>query len=138
MGDAIGLFLFTPPTYFHAIANPFAAGALSLISAAGTVCLIIGIAIGIMRRNTGLCLFLIPLGISQSLIVVAGLQPGQVPDGGDNIIYPFMLVQGLLSGYLVFHQRRTFIAAVTLAAFTVSYAFWASFLATMFFRNIWL
>jgi hypothetical protein len=137
MGNAIWLLLALPLWYFSSLTNPLAGGALTLIPTVGTFCLLAGVLIGIHSARRGLLLFFIPFGLSELVVSVAGLLRGQIADTG-LILFPFVVVQLVLSVYLVFDLRGARIAASALAIFSFTYALFGAFVASMSFTDRWL
>jgi hypothetical protein len=139
MGNALWLFQALPEWYFSAVVHPLSAGLLSAVPALGTVLLAVGLALGLVARKSRLLLFLIPFALSQFFVAAAGVLRGQLP--GTSSTLPqllFITVQIVLVGYLIYCVAGARGAAVALAAFSLSYAFFASFIAAMSFSNVWL
>jgi hypothetical protein len=139
----MGLFFAVPDWYFSALAAPFSAGALSAVPAFGTVCLLFGAVLGLIKRRAGLLLFLAVPAVSQTLIVVASLTAGMIR--GDTglsllaLLVPLLVwTQVLFAAFLIFHLRGARLAAAPLAIFACTYADFAAFVAGMAYSGIWL
>jgi len=137
MGDAIWLTMALPTWFFQTIRQPFGAGLLTMIPAAGIVCLVIGVLIGAIRRQPKLFAFMTSVFASQALVAVAGFWRGQLNEPGI-VLNAFMLLQLLLVIYLIYRLEGARLAALFLGAFSMAYAFEAWFISTMSFRDIWL
>ena len=139
MGNAVWLSFALPNWYFSALLAPFSAGILTAIPALGIVGLTIGAVWGLMKRRRGLLMFLLLSAASQVLVVVAGFMRGSLRDGADQpILLAFLLLQIVVAGFFVFRLKGARLPAAALAVFTVSYALFAAFVATMAFRDTWL
>lgn len=139
MGDAIWLILALPEWFFSTVLMPLAAGPLTLIPAIGTVCLVVGIVLGAMKRKASLLLFLVPASLSELLVGVAGFLRGQMRGNPtDWLLGAFLIFQFLLCGYLIWQAKGARVAAAPLAVFSVSYATFAAFVAAMAFNDTWL
>ena len=139
MGNAIWLFTALPKWFLSAVLSPFSAGALTLIPAVGTVCLAIGIALAVRLRAKSLWVFVLPALISQAFVAVAGFFRGAlVASAAEPILVTFLVVQLVLSLYLIYPHRKTWLPATLLAAFSISYAWHALFIASMAFTDSWL
>ena len=139
MGNAIWLFTALPKWFLSSVLSPFSAGALTLIPAIGTVCLAIGIVLAVRLRAKALWSFVVPALISQAFVAVAGFFRGAFDSStAEPILGTFLAIQLVLSLYLVYRQRKTWLPATLLAAFSISYAFHAWFIATMAFTDNWL
>ena len=139
MGNALWLFQALPEWYFSAAAHPLSAGLLSAVPALGTVLFAVGLALGFIAREPRLLFFLIPFALSQFFVATAGVLRGQLP--GTSTMLPqllFIAVQIVLVTYLIYCVAGARRAAVALAAFSLTYAFFASFIAAMSFSNVWL
>lgn len=80
--------------------------------------------------------FLIPFGLSQALLALAGLIPGRMPDAS-GLLIAFLCIQIIVCGVLIYRLRQIGIAASMLALFCVSYAVFASVAAGMSLQNTW-
>lgn len=139
MGNAIWLSLALPEWYFSTVVAPFSAGALSAIPAIGVVCLVIGSIWGGLKRWRELLVFSTMPIASQVLVAVAGFVRGAVEASASNFVLSvFLLFQLALAGYFVFRLKDTRPQALMLAVFGMSYAFFASFIASMAFGDVWL
>lgn len=118
---------------------PLSSDPLTLVPAVGLTGLVVGIALGAMKRNATLLLFIIPALLSELLVGVAGLFRGQMRgDPTDWLIGAFLIVQLLLCSYLIWRAKGARIAAAPLAIFSMSYAAFATFIAMMAFNDTWL
>jgi hypothetical protein len=140
MGNAIWLFRALPDWFFSSILSPFQAGMLTSIPSAGTVCLAIGLALAIFgRRQPRLFAFVVPVLATQAFVAIAGFMRGQLTtDSATAVIYAFFAVQIVLAGILIYCATSARIAAAFLAIFSLSYAWFAGFVAGMAFTNQWL
>lgn len=133
----LGMFVGLPYSYFSVLGNPFAAGFLSIIPAFGAVCLFFGVIIGLVQKNMLLFAFVILPLLSQGLVTVSFSMIGEGPESAF-WIWLFLGSQLLASIYLVYRLRSTIIAALLLAVFSLSYAYFAAFLSSMAFSDTWL
>lgn len=147
MANAIGLLVAVPLWYLLTVGFPLAAGALTLVPAAGTLSLGLGVVLGAIRQRRDLLLFLLPFALSEILVGVAGAMRGQVRIGEADPalvdlvhggLFIFMAVQVAISAYLVYLLKGARSSAIALAIFTVTYAAFAAFVATMSFSDTWL
>lgn len=130
MNDAVRLFAALPEWFLISLQWPFLFWPLTAFPILGTICLVIGLTLGIVRRKTRLLLFLIPVALSQILVTTAGIagEPGFW--GLDGLIYiVFFVLQIVLSVYLIFRVQDAVPAAVASALFSVIYALTAIFIA---------
>jgi hypothetical protein len=140
LGNATWLFTALPDWFFSSILSPSQAGPLSLIPSAGIVCLVVGLALTIPARGRSrLLAVLIPVLLTQAFVALAGFMRGQLATGpATTVIYAFFAVQLILAGILVYRAGGGRIAASFLALFSLSYAWFAGFIAGMSFTNQWL
>ena len=140
MSDGIWLFTELPQWFlFSAVIPPGILGALGPISAIGTVCAIIGIVLAALRRAKSLWVFVIPALISQAYVAFAGLLRGAFESYAVGPpLFPFLIFQLVLALYLIYRLREALLPATLLAAFSISYALFASFMADMAFTNNWI
>ncbi len=139
MGNAFWLFFALPKWFFSSILAPFSAGALTLIPVAGIVCLIIGIVLAVRLRAKSLWVFAFPALASQALVTIAGFMRGAFANSSSVLVlFAFLAIQLGLSSYLVYRFREARLPAILLAVFSLSYAFYASFIAGMAFTDDWL
>ena len=139
MGNALWLILALPEWFFPSVLMPFAAGPLTLIPALGTVCLAIGIGLGVMKHKPALWLFLIPALFCEALVGIAGLFRGELRGSASEwALVAFLIFQLALCGYLVWRVRGARTAAVPLALFSLTYAMYAAFIASMAFSDSWM
>jgi len=139
MGNAIWLFLALPQWYFSAIFRPFAEGLFTAIPSLGIVCLAIGIILGVIGRKPSLLIFLFLPAMSQALVAAAGLMRGTLRyEAYEPILWAFLLLQVTVAGYLVYRLKNARPAAAALGIFTISYAFFAWFVAAMAFGDTWV
>jgi hypothetical protein len=139
MGNAIWLFFALPDWYFSSILAPFSAGVLSMIPAAGIVCLLIGGVWGAVKRRAGLLIFLLLPLLRQVLVAAAGYMRGDVDnDTSEVVLSVFFWSQVAIAAYFVFRLQGARLPAVLLGLFSLSYAVFASFVASMSFSDVWL
>jgi hypothetical protein len=149
MANAIWLVVALPLWYlvaFVALAAPLAAGPLPLIPAAGTLSLGVGVFLAKRQPQRGLLLFLVPFGLSEALVALAGLMRGQAREGQTDALlhfvngsmFVFIAFQATLCAYLVFRLRAARSSAIALAIFSMTYAAFAVFVAAMSFSDSWL
>lgn len=139
MGSAVWLFLALPEWYFSAILAPFSAGVLSVVPAVGIVALVVGAVWGVAKRRLGLLVFLILPAASQALVAVSGFMRGDLRNHESEVILStFLLLQAVAGGYLVFRLKGARLPASALSVFSLSYAFFASLVASMAFSDVWL
>ncbi len=139
MSNAIWLFLALPNWYISTIADPLGAGPLTAIPAFGTICLFIGITVGLIQRAWELKWFFLPAIASQLFVAVAGALRGELFDESSQpALLSFIVFQIILAGYLIYRVGEARLAAVALAIFSVTYALFAAFIAGMSFNDTWL
>ncbi|WP_150525800.1 hypothetical protein [Roseibium sediminis] len=138
-GNAVWLFFAVPEWYFEAAFSPFSAGALSQIPLFGVISLMIGLVSGaVLKRKALFFLAILPL-LSQLLLIVAGVYRGQLKDGSDQpILLAFIVIQILVAVLLIYRLRGARLPAFALSVFSITYAFFAAFVATMSFQDVWL
>jgi hypothetical protein len=145
MANAFWLLVALPLWYFASVASPFTA--VSLVPAVGALSLVIGLALSFFQRRRELLFFLIPLALSELLMIIAGAMRGQghlgqaspvlvnFTNGG---LFVFMAVQVAVSAYLLCLLKGARSAAAALAIFSVTYAAAAAFVAGMSFTDVWI
>lgn len=139
MGNALWLILALPQWYFSSLLTPLAAGPLTLAPAVGALAFIAGVVDGVAIRQRRLFLFLIPFVFSEALVGIAGLLRGAAGGTASNFaLVIFLVTQAALSGWLVYRVKGSRIPAAALAIFTLTYAAFAAFVATMSFSDTWL
>jgi len=137
MENALWLFQALPKWYFSTVMHPLSADALSAVPALGTVSLADGLTLGLIGREPRLFLFLIPFAFSQFFMAVAGVLRGELPGASSTLPQLFFIVvQIVLVAYLIYYVAGARGAAVVLAAFSLTYALFASFVAAMSFGNV--
>jgi hypothetical protein len=139
MANAVWLFLALPDWYFTALLSPFSAGILTAIPSAGALCLLIGVIWGVVARRTDLLWFLLLVLGSHLFVAIAGLMRGALKDGGSEpVVYAFYAVELAGAFYLIWRSAGARVPATFLAVFTISYAAFAGFIASMSFGDTWL
>lgn len=139
MDGAIRLSLSLPEWYFSTILTPFAAGPLTAIPALGTASLVVGIILSLLTRDRRLLLFLIPAGLSQLLVAIAGAFERQLSDPWlGPLLLMFLAAQLLMSLYLIYKLEEVRRAASALSVFSFTYALFSAFVAAMAFSGDWL
>jgi hypothetical protein len=139
VGNAIWLLLALPSWYFPSVLVPFEAGPLTGIPAIGVIFLVFGVVVGIIRPKRELLFFLIPAVLSEALVALAGAFRGRVANTASHaILLGFFVLQLLLISYLIYRTRNARVAAAALGVFSLSYAFFAMFIASMAFSDVWL
>ena len=139
MSDAIWLFFGLPKWYLSNLLDPFDVGPLSIVPFVGILSLVVGLALGVRKRDRFLWRFGLPFLASQLLVAVAGLLRGDLP--GSQAVFvlaPFMFVILGWSSYLVYKATGARVPAFFLAVFTLSYAAYASFVSWMSFADSWM
>jgi hypothetical protein len=136
MGDAVWHFFQLPLWYISTILDPFAVGWLTAIPAIGMLCLAAGVTWGLVKEEPSLLVFLLLPAVSQLLVVVAGFLPRSLQgSAGDPILWAFLLLEVAVAGFLVWRLKWARGPAAALAAFALSYAFFACFVAGMDFSG---
>jgi hypothetical protein len=84
-------------------------------------------------------LFLIPFAFSQMFVAIAGALRGHLrgPSNGPPLLL-FIAVQVVLVAYLVYRLGGARKSAAALAAFSLTYALFAAFVAGMSLSDDWL
>ena len=94
---------------------------------------------GIWHRDARLFWFAAPAITSQALTAIAGFLHGQFRAGAaDNALYVFVIAQIAAALYLVYRMDGRRLAALLLAAFSISYSLLAAFVAAMAFSDNWI
>lgn len=125
--------------YFIAALPPFSLHLFSLNSVVGLISLLVGFVWGILRKKRGLLVFIAPILASQGLVVLSGYTRGVLQPGtAEPLMFAFLLLQMGAAGFIVFKMKDARVPAAALALFTSSYAFHATFVATMAFTENWL
>ena len=137
MQGAAWLFLSLPHWYFSSIGAPFKAGLLSALPALGTAALLVGVVSGVILRRSDLAVFLVLPAASQGLMIVAGFLMNR-PAYASPAWWIFPLLQLVLAGNFIYRLRGARLPATALAAFSVTYALFATFLAGMAISGTWL
>lgn len=141
MGNALWLLIVTPKWYFSTVAVPLAAGLLTFIPALSVVGLLVGIATGILSGERRLLLFLLPFSDNELLVAIAGFARGRFRESNatmSGVQLGFLAAQIVAMIYLVYVSKSARISAVLLAAFTLTYAVFSMFVASMSFSDTWL
>lgn len=141
MNDAVDLFLQTPGWYLSAWGTLFQGDSLlfGLGTGAGAIGLLLGVALGIRRREARLLWFLLSPTLSQVYLVVAGLFRGQLSGGPLALVFGiFMAAQLVLLSVLLFRLCGARLPGAALSVFGISYALFAAFVAGMSFADDWL
>lgn len=139
MGNAIWLFFALPEWYFSSILSPFSAEILTMIPAAGIICLLVGAVWGGIKRRVGLLLFLLLPLSSQGLVAVAGFMRGEVESGtAEIVLWALFWLQLVVAAYFIIRMKGARLPALFLSLFALSYAVFASFIASMSFSDVWL
>jgi hypothetical protein len=139
MDNAIWLFQALPKWYFSTVVHPLSAGPLSALPALGVISLVVGLKLGLRGREPRLLLFFIPFAFSQIFVATAGALRGQLPGASSGLpLLLFIVAQVVLVAYLIYSLAGARRAAVALAAFSLTYALFADFVASMSFSNEWL
>lgn len=110
-----------------------------MIPFVGTIGLVAGGAMGLVRRKRALLLFVFPFTVSECYVAIAGSFRGQLR--GNASLLPsciFIFVQLLLIGYFVYKSRHARIATFAFTIFSASYALFALFVGGMAFADSWL
>lgn len=138
MGQAAWLFYALTTWYFESLLNPFSLGLLTMIPVAGTICLFIGLVMGIWRRKPCLLWFSVSVVLSHAFVVLSGFFHGQLDD---NVLWPilgFVLLQLLTIVFSLRASKSALIPAILIALFCISYALYAWLIAAMSFTGTWL
>lgn len=142
MTNAVWLLCALPYWYFQVvmvILNPFIAGWLSFIPALGIVCLGLGVALGLIRKQVKLLLYLIPFLACEILVFVSGLCRGMRPaDGAEPLQWLFLITYCAGVIYLIYLLKGMRLAATLLTVFSITYALFASFVSVMSLKDCWL
>lgn len=139
MGNAIWLLLVLPEWYFSSVTMPLVAGPLSAIPAFGTICLVVGLVSGLIKRERRLALVIVPFAASELLVAIAGFWRGEVADGiGQSVLIVFMVLQVAFALYLIYRMEDARLAGIALALFSVTYALFAAFVSAMSFGDVWV
>jgi hypothetical protein len=114
-------------------------GPLMFVATLGALCLIAGLVFMVRRPSRKLGWFAVPVLASELLVAASGFAPGRLSHVATNWVLGIFF-WGLVaaSAWWVFRARGHRPAAVALAVFGMSYAFFASFLAYMGFTGDWI
>lgn len=125
--------------YVEAIfARPSDLGMIGWIPKVGGAALLVGIILGVIRRQRSLLLFLIPLGVAHLFVALAGMfeRSMTTPSNDLPVTIPFLLLQLAICTWLVYKSGR--LAALFLAIFVLTYSWFAGFIAAMALTGDWL
>lgn len=139
MCNGLWLLLALPAWYFEASLHPLRAGVLSFFPFLGTLGLLAGAAMGLLKRRSSLALFFPSFAASECYVAIAGLLRGQLR--GNASLVPFcifVLVQLVLVGHFAYRARRAPLAVLAFTVFLLSYAFLAWLIGGMAFADSWL
>lgn len=100
--------------------NPYA-----LIYTLGLISLIIGVGLGLRARETRLLLFALPAVIAHAVMTWTFFVDGRGYDDGKAwlALTPFLAVQAILIGALIYFCRRALRPAVFLGIFMLTYSY---------------
>ncbi|MEP0709053.1 MAG: hypothetical protein ABJL17_05925 [Parvibaculum sp.] len=138
MARAFENFWMVPHEYFSLV---FHLSLLTDLSAfllcAGYLGLLLGTAVGLVRRERQLLLFFLPFCFSQLFAVFTGLMFGRFREGdfGNLILISFLALQAALIGFLLYRTRKAWMGAIPLAAFSATYAITAAIFGGMALAN---
>lgn len=139
MNNAVWLFQALPVWYFSALEHPLRSGAFAVLPALGTISLVVGLILGLGAGERRLLLFLIPFAFSELHVAIAGALRGQLPAAANGpLLLVFIVAQVMLVAYLIYCLVGARRAAAALAAFSLTYAVFAGFVASMSFSDDWL
>lgn len=128
-----------PIWFFNSLFNPLGAGVFTIVPSIGVFFLIVGIGIGALQRYWALSAFVVAPTMSEVFVGMAGYFQGKLQEETTlYIILTFWAFQILLISGLIYTSRGARLAAISLAIFCLTYAFFTGFVATMAFRNVWL
>jgi hypothetical protein len=138
MDEAFQLFLSAPREFFLS-SGKFGQGALSAIPTVAMAALVVGLAIGLYRRDARLFTFLLPVLLSQLLLLLAGIGAGRADvAAADLMLNAFMIVQCSLALLFVWRIDGTRMAATALAIFNLGYALFVAFVAANAMGTRWI
>jgi len=98
---------------------------------------LIGVALAIVRKEKASWWTLLPIGLSQFLVVLSGLFHGQFT-ATEWVLLPFLALQLGLSIFIAVRCRKSHVAAILLGWFSFSYALYAALIAAMAFADSWI
>ena len=129
----------TPMWFLETVLYPFQEGALTLIPAVGTVCLITGVLWCVFRPARELLWLAVPFLVSTAMLLIAWMLWEQVPRGQANAtVLVFLAIQASVIGFVTYRLRKRLGPAVLLAVFNATYALFAGFVAGMAMTGSWL
>lgn len=144
MGDAIWLLVVLPVWFVEAslafISNPGGAGLFAIVSALGVVALALGVAVGaaVSHHRARMVWFLASPLASEVFVTVAGLLQGKVQEPlATSVAGLFLIAQLCLCLLLIVWAKGMRISAMALSVFSLCYALFAAYVASMAFRNDW-
>ncbi|WP_375427496.1 hypothetical protein [uncultured Sphingomonas sp.] len=139
MGNALWLVLALPKWYFSTILAPLSAGPLTIVPAIGVICLVIGTALGILRKQKLLLAFIAPFLLSELFVAISGFYRGRLPgSAGNSILLIFLLLTLITSSYVLYRAKGARLTGTLLFVFSLTYALFAAFVAAMSFSDSWL
>lgn len=139
MNNALWLLLALPVWYFSAAAVAFQERWLTLIPAAGALCLMIGVIGGILMRRSRLLYFATPLVFSELIVGFSGFFRGKFKESEANtILVSFLVFEFIILIFLVYRMKGYRLPAFSLAIFSLTYAVFAALIASMSFSDKWL
>jgi hypothetical protein len=119
--------------YLHMVANPFEGGSpLSPIPATGVAALVLAVGLAMVRREARLWWMLLPVLVSQALVLFAALMIG-VSDALLPSMIVFAAAEFVLIGFAIYRCRASRLAGIFGGWFALSYFYVAALDAFLFF-----
>ena len=128
MSDVIWGFLDLPAWFFQTILSPFAASYLTAIPASGVVALAIGAILAAVHRETAVLWGFLSVGLAHLLPPIIR-QMRDVPDQAGGVLLAFLVIQLVLVAAMIFKSRKSYLSAISIGWFCLSYALFAAFMA---------
>lgn len=139
MHAAASLIFSLPVWFLSTLQHPFGHGGLSGIPFAGILCLVFGVAVGVVRGQVRLLWFLAPLALSFAHVALAGLFHDRVRGLATLVVsLVFACVELASIGFALVRAKGGLLAAVPIAAFCLVFALFTAVVAAMAFSGEWL
>jgi len=139
VSNALWLSVALPDWFFSTLLNPFGEGLLTAIPAFGAMCLAFGVFVVVVNRQFGALIVAVSPAFSHLFVACAGFLREQVDrDIAPYVLISFVALQVALVGYLLYRLANARIAVALLGVFSLTYALFAAFVASMAFSDVWL
>lgn len=138
MGSAAWLSIRLPLWYFKSVLHPFTAGVLTIVPAMGVWCLTVGTVFVITRKQWNFLFFLLSITFSHAYVALSGFLRGEFPQGSISLALIFLSLQITAIGFAAYKCIKDWATIPLIAAFCITYAVYAQFVAGMSLSDVWL